>query len=192
MQKTQPIKNQKDIKKLKQYYLDRHQMRNYALVTFGLNTSLRIGDILLLKWEDVYDFCTRSYHRHLNIVEQKTGKSTLIALNKEAIRALEQLKKSLSPVSGDEYIFRSREGKNRPISRTQAFRIIKSAADELHLEGIISCHSLRKTFGYHAWKKGTPPVVIMTIYNHSSLDVTRRYLSIDQDDKDKVFLDMNL
>ena len=71
-------------------------------------------------------------------------------------------------------------------------RIIKKAADELHIEGIISCHSLRKTFGYHAWKKGTPPAVIMTIYNHSSLDITKRYLSIDQDDKDKVFLEINL
>lgn len=192
MQKTQPIKNRKDIQKLKQYYLDRHQTRNYVLVTLGLNTSLRIGDLLLLKWKDVYDFCGRSYYRHLSIFEQKTGKNTLIALNKEVIQALRQLKKSLSLVSEDDYIFRSREGKNRPISRTQAFRIIKSAADELHLEGIISCHSLRKTFGYHAWKKGTPPAVIMTIYNHSSLDVTKRYLSIDQDDKDKVFLEMNL
>ena len=192
MQKTQPIKNQKDIKKLKQYYLDRHQIRNYALVTLGLNTSLRIGDLLLLKWGDVYDFRNRSYYRHLNILEQKTGKNTLIALNKEVTQALGQLKKSLSPVSEEDYIFRSREGKNHPISRTQAFRIIKNAADELHLEGIISCHSLRKTFGYHAWKKGTPPAVIMTIYNHSSLDVTKRYLSIDQDDKDKVFLEMNL
>ena len=32
----------------------------------------------------------------------------------------------------------------------------------------------------------------MTIYNHSSLDITKRYLSIDQDDKDKVFLEINL
>ncbi|MCI9594348.1 MAG: tyrosine-type recombinase/integrase [Lachnospiraceae bacterium] len=192
MQKTQPIKNRKDIQKLKQYYLDRQQIRNYALVTLGMNTSLRIGDLLHLQWGDVYNFCNRSYCRHLKILEQKTGKSTQIALNKEVIQALKQLKKVQSPIANTDYLFRSREGDNRPISRIQAFRIIKHAAVELHLEGIISCHSLRKTFGYHAWKKGTPPAVIMTIYNHSSLEVTRRYLSIDQDDKDKVFLDMNL
>lgn len=192
MQKTQPIKNRKDIQKLKQYYLDRQQIRNYALVTLGMNTSLRIGDLLHLTWKDVYDFSNRSYFRHLNLLEQKTGKNTQIALNREVIYALKQLKKSLSPISANDYLFKSREGKNRPISRTQAFRIIKQAADELHIEGIISCHSLRKTFGYHAWKKGIPPAVIMTIYNHSSLDVTKRYLSIDQDDKDKVFLEINL
>lgn len=192
MQTTQPIKDRKDIRKLKQYYLDRQQIRNYALVTLGMNTSLRIGDLLHLTWEDVYDFHNRDYCRHIKVLEQKTGKHTLIALNKEVIRALKQLKKSLAPVSASDYLFKSREGKNRPISRTQAFRIIKQAADELHIEGIISCHSLRKTFGYHAWKKGIPPAVIMTIYNHSSLDVTKRYLSIDQDDKDKVFLEINL
>lgn len=192
MQKTQPIKNRKDIQKLKQYYLDRQQIRNYALVTLGMNTSLRIGDLLHLTWKDVYDFSNRSYCRHLNLLEQKTGKNTQIALNREVIYALKQLKKSQTPIAADDYLFKSREGKNRPISRTQAFRIIKQAADDLHIEGVISCHSLRKTFGYHAWKKGTPPAVIMTIYNHSSLDVTKRYLSIDQDDKDKVFLEINL
>ena len=106
--------------------------------------------------------------------------------------ALNNLKNSQSPISGKDYIFRSREGGNRPISRIQAFRIIKNAASELHIEGTISCHSLRKTFGYHAWRKGVPPAVIMTIYNHSSLEITKRYLSIDQDDKDQVFLELNL
>ena len=60
MQTTQPIKSLKDIRKLKQYYLDRHQIRNYALVTLGMNTSLRISDLLLLKWENVYNFCNTS------------------------------------------------------------------------------------------------------------------------------------
>lgn len=192
MQTTQPIKSLKDIQKLKQYYIDRHQIRNYALVTLGMNTSLRISDLLLLKWENVYNFCNKCYFHHIDILEQKTGKTTKIALNKEVLQALKQLKKTLPHLSSGDYLFQSREGRNRPISRTQAFRIIKKAADELHIEGIISCHSLRKTFGYHAWKKGTPPAVIMTIYNHSSLDITKRYLSIDQDDKDKVFLEINL
>lgn len=192
MQKTQPIKNVKDIQRFKQYYLDKQQIRNYALVTLGMNTSLRIGDLLLLKWGNVYDSHRKTYRKHLKVLEQKTGKQNLIALNKEAVNALKALRKLMSPVASDDYIFQSREGQNRPLNRSQAFRIIKAAAMELHIDGIISCHSLRKTFGYHAWKKGTPPAVIMTIFNHSSIDVTKRYLSIDQDDRDKVFLEINL
>ena len=44
---TQPIKNIKDIQRLKAYFLERQEYRNYAMVTLALNTSLRIG-------EDVY------------------------------------------------------------------------------------------------------------------------------------------
>ncbi|MCL2019759.1 MAG: tyrosine-type recombinase/integrase, partial [Oscillospiraceae bacterium] len=66
------------------------------------------------------------------------------------------------------------------------------AADSLNFPNRVSCHSLRKTFGYHAWKNGASPAVIMEIYNHSSLDVTRRYLGVTQDDKDFVYLGLRL
>ncbi len=192
MQKTQPIKNKRDIQKLKQYYLDKHQVRNYTLFTLGINTSLRIGDLLALKWGDVYDFEDKEYRGHICLIEQKTGKHTQIALNREAISSLKRLAKTTGTIQKDHYIFQSREGHNRHIDRTQAFRIIRDAARELQISGIISCHSLRKTFGYHAWKNGVPPALIMSIYNHSSIEITKRYLSIDQDDKDTVFLALNL
>lgn len=192
MQRTQPIKDKNDIQRLKQYYLDKNQIRNYTLITMGVNTSLRIGDLLALKWRDVYDFRLGRYRGHICLTEQKTGKSTRIALNEEAVLSLERLREHSDPATGEQYIFLSREGRNRPICRAQAFHIIKNAAEELQLNGVISCHSMRKTFGYHAWKNGVPPALIMSIYNHSSLEITKRYLSIDQDDKDMVFLEMNL
>lgn len=34
--------------------------------------------------------------------------------------------------------------------------------------------------------------VLMEIYNHSSFEITKRYLGIEQDDKDSVFLEINL
>lgn len=192
MCKTDPIKNTEDIKRLKDYFLLRNQYRNYAMVTVALNTSLRIGDLLGLTWGDVYNSKTGRYREHIILTEQKTGKRNTIALNKEAIQSLRQLQDTLPPPSPGEYIFKSRVGDNQPIVRSYAFRIIKQAVSDLNLEGTISCHSLRKTFGYHAWKKGVPPALIMSIYNHSSIEITKRYLSIDQDDKDEVFLMMNL
>ena len=62
----------------------------------------------------------------------------------------------------------------------------------LRINDVIRCHSLRKTFGYHAWKMGTPPALLMEIYNHSSFQITKHYLGIEQDDKDAVFRDIQL
>lgn len=192
MCKTDPIRTTDDIQKLKQYFLKKGQVRNYTLITMGMNTSLRISDLLRLKWADVYDFKKEYYKAHIVLIEQKTEKRTVIAINDEAKHALEMLRNSTQPVIASEYIFKSRIGKNQPIGRVSAYKIIRDAVTDLGLEGTISCHSLRKTFGYHAWKKGVPPALIMSIYNHSSIEITKRYLSIDQDDKDEVFLDMNL
>ena len=50
----------------------------------------------------------------------------------------------------------------------------------------------RSTFGYHAWKQGTPPALLMNIYNHSSYQITKRYLGIEQDDRDDVFKNISL
>lgn len=192
MCKTDPIRSSDEIQRFKQYFLEKGQVRNYALVTMGLNTSLRIGDLLGLKWGEVYDFKEEKYRGHITLTEQKTGKRNRIALNSIAKEALEMLRSAALPTGGEEYIFKSRVGTNQPIGRVSAYKIIKNAVGDLGFEGTISCHSLRKTFGYHAWKKGVPPALIMSIYNHSSIEITKRYLSIDQDDKDEVFLDLNL
>ena len=101
------------------------------------------------------------------------------------------LKRKKCELESDTFIF-PHTNKNVPITRTQAFRIIKEAADYCHISGIISCHSLRKTFGYHAWKQGVPPVMLVTVFNHSSFNITKRYLGIEQDDKDKIFKKIKL
>lgn len=189
---TQPIKNKDDICRLKKYFLDKKEIRNYTMITLALNTSLRIGDLLHLKWGDVYNFNTAGYKTHILLIEQKTHKKNTLPINIEAQKALESLRVTLIECREDFYIFKSRRGSNSPIGRVRAFNIIRNACQELNIEGKISCHSLRKTFGYQAWKQGVPPALIMSIYNHSSIEITKRYLSIDQDDKDEVFFALNL
>ncbi len=192
MSKTQPIKDLEKIEQLKQYYLNKSSVRDYVLVTLGFNTALRISDILKLTWKDVFDFNEKSFRKHLYLIEEKTKKKTIIALNKVVVASLEKFRIILNNVEPDTYIIKSRQGTNRPIDRTQAFRIIRKGAKSIGIEGNISCHSMRKTFGYWAWKNGYQPAIIMSIFNHSSIEITKRYLSIDQDDKDKVFLTMCL
>lgn len=187
MGKTEPIKSIEDINRIKQFFLDNNRKRDYTLFTLGINTALRISDLLKLKWGQVYDFNQQKFYTHIRIEEQKTKKKTIILLNENAYIALKILKASMVSARPEEFIFKSKIGINRPIHRSRAYSIIKEAAIAQQVEGIISCHSMRKTFGYHAWKKGVPPALIMDIYNHSSLEITKRYLSISQEDKDSVY-----
>ena len=92
----------------------------------------------------------------------------------------------------NDYLFAGGRKAEAHLSRSQAFRIVKEAAEYAGLDEHISCHSLRKTFGYHAWKQGVQPALLMELYNHSSYRVTKKYLCIEQEDKDRVYLNVQL
>ncbi len=196
MNTAQPIRNNEDLKHLKTYYYRKiPNIRNYLLVIIGLNTALRISDILRLKWGNVYDFRRKKFERHISIVEQKTGKKAEIYINESIRHALRLYQKEWEKNRAwdeEQYLFAGRKNTGHPISRVQAHRIIKEVAENCHIPGVVSCHSLRKTFGYYAWQQGVSPVMLMNIYNHSSYAVTRRYLGIEQDDRDKIFREIVL
>lgn len=193
MNTTQPIRDSEKLQLLKNYYLSvEPNIRNHTLIIIGLNTALRINDILHITWGEIYNFDKNVVKNHLIIKERKTGKQNIIALNQDVKENLIQLLDSQKPVTEETFLFQSRKGSNQPLCRSQAFRIIKKAAENIGYPEHISCHSLRKTFGYYAWKQGIPPAVLMSIFNHSSFQITKRYLGIEQDDKDSVFLNVKL
>jgi integrase len=175
---------------MESYYLARGELRNHALVVMGVYTALRISDLLRLRWDDVYDFEQRRVLESICLSESKTGKTKNVALHKKVRGALSLLAARKTPPLAGAAVFASRRA-GRAISRVQAYRIVRAASDALRI-GRVSCHSLRKTFGYHAWKSGVSPAVIMEIYNHSDFDVTRRYLGVTRDDTDAVYLDFKI
>jgi len=195
MSTTQPIRDMGLLRKFKDFYRkEEHHFRNYAIIIMGLNTALRINDILNLTYDMVY--FNGKVKKHIVVKEQKTGKENRIFLNDEIRSTLTQyhvvLKSTNMYKNGNPYLFPSPRAKNKPLSRSQAYRMICAAAHAVGLGDHISCHSLRKTFGYHAWKQGKDPMIIMIIFNHSSLNITKRYLCIEQDDKDAVFRDIKI
>jgi len=191
MAATEPIRDKNNVGKMADYYLKKGQLRNYVMVIMGVHTALRISDLLRLTWDDVYDFDAKRFRSHIHIIEKKTGKSKTVALNNEVIRALRLFAKSTDKQGRGRFLFETNRKGRAAISRIQAYRLIREAAKAVGIHGCISCHSLRKTFGYHAWKKGVPVAVIMDIYNHSSFEVTRRYLGVCQDDRDQVYINMS-
>ena len=81
MSTSEPIKHKKDIDALKEYFLNRKEYRNYTLITMGLNTALRISDLLLLKWKNVYNENTNNFYNHIYVIEKKTKKESRIPIN---------------------------------------------------------------------------------------------------------------
>ena len=184
---TEPIRDANHVKKLIEYYLKLGQIRNYLLVTLTVHTALRISDILRIRWDDVYDFVNKRFFESITITEKKTKKIKIIALNANILTALTKYIDSAR--AGAFLIGNKRTGK--AISRIQAYRIIRAASEKLQLQTRAACHALRKTFGYHSWKNGVSLAVIMEIYNHSSLAVTKRYLGITQDDINEAYLSLD-
>ena len=145
MAATEPIRDKNQFRQLAEHYLKRGQL--------GARTALRISDLLRLKWGDVYDENLDDFRAHVTLTERKTGKRKTIALNKRTINALRLLK----PHKRGEFIFASNRKDNRAISRVQAWRIIRAAVRAIGIAGKIACHSLRKMWGYHAWRSDVSP-----------------------------------
>lgn len=197
MNTAQPIRSREDLTRIKDYYrVIRPNSRNYLLIIMGLNTALRVSDVIRLKWRDVYDFRAKTCREHISLEEQKTGKASVIFLNDSVKAAIQEYRRFLcgrdASLPEEDYIFGSYGRGATHISRVQVFRIIRQAARACGIEGVISCHSLRKTLGYHAWKQGVQPVMLMNIFNHSSFQITRRYLGIEQDDRDNIFRNIEI
>jgi len=189
MAATEPIRDKKQLRRLAEYFLQRGQLRNHALIVLGTCTALRISDLLSLTWDTVYDEAHQTFHPHITVTEKKTGKTKTIALNKQAVNAL----RLCYPHRRSNYIFANNRKDGKAISRVQAWRIIHAAVAAVGITGKVACHSLRKSWGYHAWTSGgISPVVIMNILNHSNFETTKRYLGVAQDDLDRAYLEAAL
>lgn len=177
---VQPIRNKRDIERMKQAL---GNPRDKLLFIFGINSSLRISDILKLTVADVRGKAT------LTLRETKTGKTKRFPLNRSIISAVESLVPKDAPA--DSPLFPSRKG-SKAISRVQAYRVLNEAARRAGIDCEIGTHTMRKTMAYHAYKSGVDLAVLMSVLNHSSQRETLRYIGLTQDSVDEVFINMNL
>ncbi len=170
MEIVQPIRDKKFIESMKRELL-KSGYRNYMLFLFGINTGLRISDILKLKVSDVKE------QTHINLKEQKTGKEKKVKIN----GIIDELANYIEGMPDNSYLFASQKGDNKPITRVQAYRVLNKAAIAIGLNGEIGTHTLRKTFGYHFYQKTKDIALLQELFNHSSPSITLRYIGINQD-----------
>lgn len=176
---VEPIKSKKDIDRIEKY-LEKHSRRNRLIFAFGVNTGLRVSDILGLNVEDVEG------KNYVEIREKKTGKykrfplnSKLKALIKEYL-SVERCKKY--SLSDTEPLFIGK--KHCRLDRSQVYRFLNDACKQLGITANVGTHTMRKSFGYHFYKKYNDIALLQKILNHSSPAITLRYIGVDQDEID--------
>ena len=188
---VQPIRDKKKINTIKKILLAKN-IRDYCLFTLGINSGLRISDLLNLQIRNVVDENGKIRDR-ITLREKKTSKTKDFPISDIARKAISEYLKTRK-FEFDEPFFLSKKQNNgkAALQRDQAYKIINNAAREIGIKEKIGTHTLRKTFGYHAYQSGASIEVIQKLLNHSAPSITLRYIGITQDDLDGVYLNLNL
>lgn len=187
MEFVQPIRDLKQIETIKKL-LKLRSMRDYCLFVLGINSGLRISDLLKLKISDISE--RGKIKDRIRLREKKTNKFKDFPLSNSTKAALKEYLKTRE-YNENEPLFISRKNKGF-LLRQQAYKIINDVAKSVGIKEKIGTHTLRKTFGYHAYNNGYDITLIQKLFNHSSPSVTLRYIGITQDEMDNVYLSLEL
>lgn len=143
--------------------------RDVLLFLIGINTGLRVSDIVKLKVGDLKE------KNIFTIREGKTKKKREI--NISMLRS--EIESYTAEKEKEEYLFKSQKG--NPITTTQVYRILAGAGDYIGRDDI-GTHTMRKTFGYHYYKATKDIATLQEIFNHAHPKETKLYIGIRQDE----------
>lgn len=186
MPTTLPIEDRKKVKKMLANLRGKNP-RDALLFQTGVNTILRIGDLLRLTVGHVAnpDYTIKKY---IDIREQKTSKYNRIIITKTLAPKFRAYIKRYKLTYPDNYLFykmRNKKDVNIPITRDWASKVLVKAAKEC---GILNFNtqSMRKTHALHVYVKTNFDVgLVQAMLNHSSPAVTLRYIGITQHKMDR-------
>lgn len=171
--------------------------RNKMLFLIGINLSLRISDLISLRWNFFLkdDMTFRDYYKIQPKKTRRTGKFVTLYFNEVVKKSIMDFIEQYPIEDMNGFVFKSREGEGA-ITEKSVWRIIVDTAKKAGIEHNVGTHSLRKTFGYHIWHnaedKEKALVMLMAIFNHSSLATTKKYIGLMDEEIESVFNDLNL
>ncbi|EJQ36471.1 hypothetical protein IEE_05368 [Bacillus cereus BAG5X1-1] len=175
---VQPIRSKEQIKDMK-WALKRHcSERDYILFLVGIHTGLRVSDLLQLETQIIVKL-KRKKRKEFKIKEGKTKKERMINLTSifDEVYSYTQTLEST-------WLFPSRKG-DKSISKIQVYRQLQKAGDFAGVESI-GTHTMRKTFGYWFYKQTKDVAMLQEILNHSTPQITLKYIGINKEEKDNI------
>ena len=150
------------------------------LIAIGCFWGLRISDILSLRWNQILNV------DEFSIIEHKTGKQRTIRINQQLKRHITNCYKQINPIGINAPILVSQKGTVYTIQRINIILKEIKAKYKLSVKNF-SCHSLRKTFGRQVYNQNSDNaelalVILMELFNHSNVAITKRYLGLRQEE----------
>jgi len=148
---VEPIRDRKKIAQIKNQLRGQRRYRDLLLFVLGINTALRISDLLELRVEHFFDDHQRIRQRFW-IKEQKKGKRQEVVINDSIREVLEEYLSAYPGIAGDHkhFIFFNTKANRymQPIGRGQSWKVLTSICQQVGLRGNFGPHRLRKTWGY--------------------------------------------
>ncbi len=170
--------------------------RNKMLFIVGICVGLRAKDLCERKWCDFYkkDGDNLIFRKSYTLQPSKTKKDnkyvtlTYISFVQKAVSEYV----SEYPIDDlEDYVFFSRNSKFGHIKTEALWGVINNAAKEAGIEQNVGTHSLRKTFGFWAWRcssnKNLAIESLRKCFNHSNTEITRRYIGLLDEEVESVF-----
>lgn len=164
---VQPIRSLEKLEDMKWSLKKWCGERDYILFLLGINTGLRVTDLLQFKIRDIKG------KKKLTVREGKTKKKRDIYLE----RIYQEVNDYIKTMDGTEWLFPSRKG-DKAISRIQAYRQLNKASEMVDMPEGIGTHTMRKTFGYWHYKQFKDVAELQMILNHSHPRITLDYIGI--------------
>jgi integrase len=165
--------------------------RDRALFIVGVKTGFRIAELLSLQVGDVWQYgrivdqiTVERRHMKGGKAGKTSGRTVPLHPDAKAALAAWLLTLRLQPgVTAQTSVFRSRKGGNRPISPTQAWRILREACEANELTGKLGTHCMRKTFAQKVYQQlGYDLIRTKRALGHQQISNTERYLSFAEAD----------
>lgn len=191
-----PIRSKEDFQKIVSYFetcgKPKFRMRNKTLFVLGCSAGVRCGDLLNLKTEDVYTK-NGKVRKHIEIIEQKTGKRNVCKIPAMAAEALNKyMQEQHFNVDGETYLFVSQK-QGKPLTVKSVYQILKDAGHACNIDYELSTHTMRKTYAMAALKSaerdgdaGQTLEMLQMKLNHSDARITMRYCKAAQDKMDEM------
>jgi hypothetical protein len=141
------------------------------LMTLALNTGMRQGELLKLKWDNL-DLDRGS----ITIIQSKTLRRKTIAINEPAREALNWLQENRY----GELLFMWPWGD--PIGKVTVYDAFKKACSAAGITDF-RFHDLRHTFASHLVMAGVDLVTVKELLGHKTIAMTNRYTHLAQEHK---------